>query len=208
MALKTFVKISSVNNLSDARYCSGMQVNLMGFSLEENNKNFTSPEKFKEITDWLSGVSFVAEFEFSHPENILETLKFYEGFEFVQIKQEIHLKMLINSGYGIILKQEVESIEDIKNFHTKAESYEQLGVVLLLHSKGLELNGDVKEEIQKLAEKCAVLVGFGFNAENVLDLIENTAVKGIEMEGGDEIKPGLKDFDELADILEVLEIED
>jgi phosphoribosylanthranilate isomerase len=208
MALKTFVKISSVNNLSDARYCSGMQVNLMGFNLEENNKNFTSPEKFKEITDWLSGVSFVAEFEFSHPENILKTLKFYKGFEFIQIQQEFHLKMLVNSGYGIIFKQQVESIEDIKNFHAKAESYEQMGVVLLLHSKELELNGDVKEEVQNLAEKCAVLIGFGFNAENVLDLVENTAVKGIEMEGGDEIKPGLKDFDELADILEALEIED
>jgi len=41
-----------------------------------------------------------------------------------------------------------------------------------------------------------------------VELVEETGVKGIEMEGGEEIKPGLKDFDELAEILEALEIED
>lgn len=208
MALRTFVKISAVNNLSDARYCSGMQVNLMGFDLEESSKNFTSAEKFKEITDWLSGVDFVAEFEFSHPENILEILKSYGNFDFIQIKEEIHLKMLINTKYGIILKQSIHSTADIKALGAKADSYQKHGVVLLLHSDNLDLTKEVQAEIKTLSEKCSVLLGFGFHVGNVLELIENTAIKGIEMEGGDEIKPGLKDFDELADILELLEIED
>ncbi|WP_291784911.1 phosphoribosylanthranilate isomerase [Cecembia sp.] len=208
MALRTFVKISAVNNLSDARYCSGMQVNLMGFDLEENSKNFTTSEKFKEITDWLSGVRFVAEFEFSHPENILETLKSYGGFEFIQIKEEIHLKMLVNTEYGIILKTNIKSAGDIKELTAKADSYREHGVVLLLHSDNVELTKEVQAELKALAEKCSVLVGFGFHTGNILELIDQTGIKGIEMEGGDEIKPGLKDFDELADILELLEIED
>lgn len=59
MALKTFVKISTVNNLSDARYCAGMYVNLMGFNLEEGNKDYMAPEKYQELTDWLSGLEYV-----------------------------------------------------------------------------------------------------------------------------------------------------
>mgnify|MGYP003869596429 CR=1 FL=1 len=208
MALKTFVKISSVNNLSDARYCSGMQVNLMGFNLEEENKNFTSVQKFKEITDWLSGVSFVAEFEFSHPENILEKLKSYEGFEFIQIEQEMHLKMLVNSGFGIILKQNISDLDQMDALIARGESFKNFDVTLLLTSEILEMTGTLKDKIKTLSGKCSLLLGFGFQADNVLELIEETGIKGIAMEGGDEIKPGLKDFDELAEILEVLEIED
>ena len=53
MALKTFVKVSGINNLSDARYCSGMEVNQLGFSIEPSSPNYTDPEKFKEIKGWL-----------------------------------------------------------------------------------------------------------------------------------------------------------
>ena len=48
MALKTFVKISGVNNLSDARYCAGMGVNQLGFNIEDKHPNYTDPQSFKE----------------------------------------------------------------------------------------------------------------------------------------------------------------
>ena len=34
MSLKYFVHVSSINNLSDARYCSGMMVNSLGFDID------------------------------------------------------------------------------------------------------------------------------------------------------------------------------
>ena len=40
MGLKTLVKVSEVNNLSDARYCAGMGVEMIGFSLDENHPKF------------------------------------------------------------------------------------------------------------------------------------------------------------------------
>ena len=44
--------------------------------------------------------------------------------------------------------------------------------------------------------------------ENVNQIIDEYPIKGISLKGGDEIKPGLRDYDELADILEAIEIED
>jgi phosphoribosylanthranilate isomerase len=208
MALKTFVKISSVNNLSDARYCSGMQVNLMGFNVEESNKNYTSPEKFKEITAWLSGLEFVAEFENSHPERILTLLKDYPDIHYLQIEEEFHLKMLVNTGFGLILKKQIGNPEDLEDLIKKAPFYKNNDVTLLLVSEIPAIDGQMKEKIKTLAQACQVLLGFGLSAETVVGLMEETGVKGIEMEGGEEIKPGLKDFDELAEILEALEIED
>lgn len=208
MALKTFVKISNVNNLSDARYCAGMYVNVMGFSLEEQNENHVSPKKFKEITDWISGVEFVAEFENSHPERILTVLQEYEGFTFIQIEEEAHLQMLMNTNYGLIWKTKVSDIVDFDYYISKAKSLKDGGIVLLLDSDNLKLDLEVIKKIDQLSRFCDVLVGFDINQDNVEKLLNESLVKGIALKGGNEIKPGFKDFDELADILELLEVED
>ena len=54
MSLKCFVKVGSVNNLSDARYFSAMNVDLMGFKLDENNNDSITLESLKEIRNWIS----------------------------------------------------------------------------------------------------------------------------------------------------------
>lgn len=208
MALKTFVKISVVNNLSDARYCAGMQVNLMGFCLEENDKNFVSPEKFKEISGWLSGVAYVAEFINTHPERILTSLKDYPEIKNIEIQEDIHLKMLVNTSYGIILNQKVETVEDLENLIKKSSSFHDFDVTLLLRSETLGINDEVLDQITELSTKCPVLLGFGLESDTVLEIVQKTGIKGISMQGGDEIKPGLKDFDELSEILESLELEE
>ncbi|MCH7408368.1 phosphoribosylanthranilate isomerase [Belliella sp. DSM 111904] len=208
MALKTFVKISNINNLSDARYCAGMYVDLMGFNLENNHKDFVTPEKYKEITDWISGVAFVAEFETTHPDKILETVKSYPNLTSIEIKEEFHIKMLVNSGYGIIWKINVKNLGDLDDLIAKADSYKNFDVVLHLSSDNLNMEDEVLGKIKSLASSCNVLLGFGINADNITETVEQTGVKGICLKGGDEIKPGVRDFDELADILESLEIED
>ena len=62
MYLKSFVYVSSVNNLSDARYCSGMFVDYIGFNFDQNSKNKISIDNFKEIKNWINGPKIVAEF--------------------------------------------------------------------------------------------------------------------------------------------------
>ncbi|GGF39409.1 phosphoribosylanthranilate isomerase [Echinicola rosea] len=208
MALKTFVKISTVNNLSDARYCAGMYVNLMGFNLEQENKDYMAPEKYQELTEWLSGLDYVGEFEASHPDSILETAKNYKGLSYLQVNEEAFLQMLINTSYKLILKQEIKSLGDLEDLAAKAQTYQENGVLLLLESGNLEFNDDASNLVKEIAEKCEVLLGFGLEADTVENLVKDTGVKGIAIKGGDEIKPGLKDFDELADILEALEEED
>ncbi|MCL6260273.1 phosphoribosylanthranilate isomerase [Aquiflexum sp. TKW24L] len=208
MALRSFVKLSAVTNLSDARYCAGMYVNMIGFDLEENSKNYTSPQKFNEITGWLSGVDFVAEFESSHPEKILTLVNEYQGINFIEIQEEIHLRMLINSSFGIIFKKDLRSEEDLDDLIAKAMFFNDFGVILHLVSHSLEMNDTLIQKLKVLAESVEVLIGFGIEPMTVLSLLEKTGVKGIALEGGEEIKPGLKDFEELADILEVLELED
>jgi phosphoribosylanthranilate isomerase len=208
MALSTFVKISSVTNLSDARYCAGMYVNMLGFDLEENSKNFMSPQKFSEITGWLSGVDFVAEFKNSHPEKVLALVQDYPGITFIEIQEESYLRMFVNSSFGIIFKKNLLSEEELDDLIAKASFFNDFGVMLHLVSDHLELNEVIIQKIKSLADDVDVLIGFGIYPDSVKNLIEKTGAKGIVLQGGDEIKPGLKDFDELSEILEILEEED
>ena len=63
MPLKTFVKVGSITNLSDARYCAGMMVDMLGFRSVEGQEGYIKPAQFQEIRGWISGplvISFVA----------------------------------------------------------------------------------------------------------------------------------------------------
>ncbi len=68
--------------------------------------------------------------------------------------------------------------------------------------------GEEEEVILKISDKTSVILGSGISEFNVKSLVSSLNLYGIALEGGEEIKPGLKDFDELADILEELEVED
>jgi phosphoribosylanthranilate isomerase len=54
MLTKT-VKISNVTNLSDARYCAGMGVEMLGFSIDEDSPNYISPKNSRiSVPGWLA----------------------------------------------------------------------------------------------------------------------------------------------------------
>ena len=50
-----------------------------------------------------------------------------------------------------------------------------------------------------------ILVSGDFQPNDIDAILSHKNVKGICLKGGDEISPGQKDFDDLADILEILE---
>lgn len=206
MALKTFVKIGGITNLSDARYCSGMYVNLLGFSVEQNSDKYVSPAQFSEITGWLSGLEYVGEFEEANAEGVLETLKNYPGISWAEHQNLDALIELKDSGLSLIYKKDLEEVRDQE--YQVGTAVSEAGIILHLTSNHEILTAEDLEVINLISERCEIILGAGLSSENVLDLLADHTLKGIALTGGTEIKPGLKDFDELADILEKLEIEE
>jgi phosphoribosylanthranilate isomerase len=73
MALAARVKVSGVQDLSNARYCAGMGVEFLGFNVDT-----LSPAQLNEIRSWLAGIQIVAETEKSeiaHLQNIMLSYK-------------------------------------------------------------------------------------------------------------------------------------
>ncbi|MEP0712684.1 phosphoribosylanthranilate isomerase [Algoriphagus sp.] len=206
MALSTFVKISGITNLSDARYCSGMYVDLLGFSLENESEKFISPTQFSEITGWVSGLEFVGEFLTYSVDEIVNTLENYPTIKWVEHDRIEPLVALEGKGFGLIYKMDLKEVRHIEQ--EVATRLDQSGIIFHITSETEELDKDDKESIKILSENCKVILGVGISASTVHEVIKELNLYGISLTGGTEIKPGLKDFDELADILETLEVED
>jgi phosphoribosylanthranilate isomerase len=206
MALSTFVKIDGVTNLSDARYCAGMYVDVLGFSLEESSQKFLNPTQYEEITGWVSGLEFAAEFETEEADIIQLKLEKYSNITWIQHRRLDTLLKLKDTGKNLIFQADIAELAHIES--QVAEKLQSEGVYLLLKADHEKLSKDELTTISILAKSIQVILGSGISAFNVKKLVDDLGLFGISLEGGVEIKPGLKDFDELADILEELEVED
>ncbi|WP_420386858.1 phosphoribosylanthranilate isomerase [Roseivirga sp.] len=198
MALKTFVKVSGVNNLSDARYCAGMGVNQIGFNIEPDHANYTDPQSFKELSEWVSGVEFVGEIESNESAGQLSEIIASYDLQAIQVNHIQLIEAAKATGKAVIYY--TESIDDAKaavDAHGKSIAY------ILLEDESAS-----KEDLNELASQCELVVGAGLKADSLDDLLEEVKPKGIALKGGDEIRPGYKDFDEMADILEALDADE
>jgi phosphoribosylanthranilate isomerase len=208
MSLKTFVKVSGVNNLSDARYCAGMGVNVLGFNLDPLSHAYVPPEKFNAIREWISGVSLAAEFSLSPAQAIEQQLKNFSPIDYLQIENPFDLSGVMHLDIPLILPVAVEKLNKLESIGAYMEEYQEIVRYFLLVSSRAGSQSPSFEDILKLAEKYPILLEYGLDAENVISLIEHTHLAGIALRGGDEIRPGYKHFDELADILEAIEAEE
>jgi phosphoribosylanthranilate isomerase len=206
MALKTFVKLNSITNLTDARYGSGMYVNLLGFDLDKSSATYVSPDLFKEITGWVSGVDFVGEFTGAAPLDLLKVIKDYPSITWIECGDFELLKPLIGTDYSLIYTIKLEDLDKMNEEMTDLIS--RSGIVVHIRSEEDELSEIDQLYLKRLTPHCKVILGTGITEENILDLVDDTGIFGISLSGGEELKPGLKDLNELADILEKLETEE
>ena len=208
MSLKTFVKVSGVNNLSDARYCAGMGVNVLGFNLDPLSEAYVLPEKFNAIREWISGVALAAEFSLSSAQAIAQQLKSFPAFEYLQIENPHDLSQVAHLNIPLIHPVDISGFNSLERMDAYLQEYQQTVRYFLLISGSIKEPFPSFEEILSLATKYPVLLEYGVDAENVMQLIAQTPIAGIALRGGDEIRPGYKHFDELADVLEAIEVEE
>ncbi len=111
LMLSTFVKISNVTNLSDARYCAGMGVDMLGFSIDEILSSYVAPKKYAEIRAWVAGVQLVAESSETNPKKLLALLAEYE-FDALQVEDPdllVYLKSELDKP--LLLRVDVDHYE-------------------------------------------------------------------------------------------------
>ena len=205
MALKTKVKINRITNLTDARYCSGMYVDIVGFCLEKGSPHFVSPTQFQEITGWISGIDYAAEFAEEDAYTIERTLAEYPGITWIESGDLETLVQLNSLGKKLIYRVKIEELDTLL---PKTDLLREHEITLHLTSINKSLSIDNEFIINKLSSQLNLFLGAGITPEKANSLCELPGLFGFALDSGDEIKPGLRDFDQLAAILENLELED
>lgn len=205
MALRTSVIVNGINNLSDARYCAGMGVDVIGFNLKLDNPDRLQPETFKEIAGWIAGVQLAGEFERAKPEIINEMADAY-GLHLIQLDIPYLIDEIEEINRPVIQKVLINKDTVESELLEMMDLYSPFVHAFMIYSSDFEFIDETNTKfLRELASRFPVYLGFGLNKNNVSQALERIKPEGIGLQGGHEIKPGLKDFDELQDIFEEIE---
>ena len=192
MALKTKVKVGNITNLSDARYCAGMGVDWLGFGAGTIDQ-----KTYEDITGWVTGPSFIIEMNSDTP---LAMVNQYaaDGLEIPfsrlsDLDQMHHATIMVSLPMTDWIAQKNQLIQ------RKAH------VSVLIFTEGLNHAQTEDEVLAEASAHFEILIGFPFTLDRITDEMRHRV--GFHLQGSNEVRPGLKDYQSLAEVLEQLDVE-
>lgn len=190
MMLKTQVKVGNISNLSDARYCAGMGVDMLGYSVIPGQEGYVPEALYQDMRGWISGPTAVAELYGITPEvNLVAILEAYQP-DFVEVSAD-ELPLLEDlQGPQIIVA--VRSMQDIDLIRS---TQKRIQYVIVSHEH--------MDLIEQLRPDYQVLLAVDPD-QRVSPLLEQWDISGIALRGTAEERPGYKDYDSIARVLEEL----
>ncbi len=199
MSLKYFVKVGNVNNLSDARYCSAMGVNQLGFKLNDFDNNSSIIDNIKEIIGWINGVDTVGEFDNNNVEFINSIIKI-ELFDFIQLNHKISINDVNIDPKRIIIS--INHIDEFNEFFIDnfIKKFSEISYLIIENVELLTSN-----QLYKFSNNFKILINPTFNFIKNEDLINKYSLLGFNLFGSDEIKAGFKDYNSISDTLNLIQ---
>jgi phosphoribosylanthranilate isomerase len=195
--MNPLVYIRDVINLSDARYCAAMGADLIGFRLDPSKRESLNPAKCKEIAGWISGVKIVGEFGSASSEVIRDFLAMV-NIDYILAESGSDLDILGSFEKPLIIQTPMEVL--VNGALTGINQYNIAYLLLMSESIATDI-----PKAENLNVNLPLILGYGITAKNVAELAGDYGFAGISLTGGSEERPGYKDYDEMAEILEVLQ---
>ena len=190
--------IRGINNLSDARYCAGMGADKLTFVLDPALPDHLDAKAVKELAGWIAGVELIGEFDqLSAPD--INALAAECALDAVLLRSYRTPAELAEIAPPVYLELPAETLAA-----TPAIPTSLAGVVLELPAGFAPAS---VSSLQALAAGHALWLGPGLHPERARELATRLPLAGLSFPSGDEVKPGLRDFDQLEAVFEALETE-
>ena len=180
MPLKTTVLVTNITSLSDARYCAGMGVDFLAFP-----SHLISPQSFKDISGWVQGPKMVL--DISDSAEIPDNLNDYPADLLLISRDQLNT---ISSRSELPL---IVGLQDHASADLTRGSIEYVIV---------KTPFDIAE-IKKFKHK--ILINMQPGDLTLIDQWLSLPIAGLVLQGSQETKPGLKDYDNLSLALGSLE---
>ena len=190
--------IRGINNLSDARYCAGMGADKLTFVLDPGLPEHLDTKTVKELAGWIAGVELIGEFDrlSAHEINAIAAecgldsvllRSFRTAEELAEIAPPVYLELAADASTSAL------ALPDSLT-----------GLVVELPST---VTAETLGTLAQLSTQKPLWLGPGLNPERALALTKEVHPAGQSLPSGDEVKPGLRDFDQLEAVFEALETE-
>ena len=191
--------IRGINNLSDARYCAGMGADKLTFVLDPALPNHLDAKTVKELAGWIAGVELIGEFDqLSAPainalaaECALDAVllrSFRTPEALAEIAPPVYLEL---TPAGLAAGPEILPSTPV-------------GFVVELPA---DAPAEAAEALTALATRRPLWLGPGLHPERAREWATRLPLAGLSLPSGHEVKPGLRDFDQLEAVFEALEME-
>jgi phosphoribosylanthranilate isomerase len=192
MSLKTKVKVGRVTNLSEARYCAGMGVDLLGFPVGDDG---LKAEQYRQMIEWVAGPELVLEAHHSQTRDLKDITDNYPGHYIEVGRNQLH--WLTDKAVNFIVAIEPK---DWVNVYGNLMGLENIKYIELINASARDAS-----TVRAIGVHFSVLIELKA-ADDLSEALKLNAA-GISLTGSDEEKPGLKNYGYVADILESLESE-
>lgn len=178
---KNKIWAASVSNLSVARYFAAMDVDIISFSLQENQ----NINKIHALLEWIEG-----------PKTGLELDDLFYTEELKTTIQAVQPDIVLTSPF-------LNLPETMAKIYKKSiyPDYEDLPCQVIIIENPLE---DLSEFSVLQSED--IFLDGPLSIENLHFIRENLPHIGLVIRGGDEEKPGIKSFDELDEFFDLMSV--
>ena len=199
--MKTKVKVSSITNLTEARYYASAGAEWLGFSFDEKDPRYISPENAKEILEWIEGPKLVGEYGDIPKQEIMEIHSELDlsGWVLPFSRKDLFNSQPLNGEKMLIIDQVLT--DDLKPA-LAAIAPDQL--IILTDSPSSDDKART-EYLIELGKDHKIILSVDPSKDDVLDLVGLVRPYGINIPGGEEDKTGMKKFDQVTSLFELLD---
>lgn len=197
------IKASRITNLTDARYFAARDVHFLGFNLDEGTAGYLEPSTMHAIREWVEGPAIVGEFSTAPVAVVREAAAFFK-LDAVQVRATQHLDQLpLLESLTVLLELEADTDPTTaEQVMRQAAPFVQFFVLPFL---GEMPTNPQAEAWATLFSQYPVLLHTPATAAQLPDLLTRLQPQGLSLAGGEEERTGVKSFDEIEEIFDVVE---
>tara|TARA_R110000868_G_scaffold396971_2_gene669437 strand:+ start:17280 stop:17912 length:633 start_codon:yes stop_codon:yes gene_type:complete len=204
------VKICGITNLADARYAAGAMVDYLGFIFYDKSPRFIDPAEAGAIINWIEGPEKVGVFV-NQPLDEVNRIAKESGLDLVQLHGNESLEYCQLIEKPIIKVIHITPDFNIEELKAKVLLYSEVAKFLLFDSKidnqwggtGKTFDWNILKEI---TGDVPFFLSGGLNPENLKEAIETVNSYVIDISSGVEEKPGIKDFEKIEAVMDLVKI--
>lgn len=205
MSFQTNIKLGNITNLSDARFAAAAGATYIGFCFDPSHEQYIAPIKAKEIIDWVTGSSVVAEFGNQSLDEIRDISELL-NVDVIEVNNSLLPDELLSLAKPVIKKINISAFS-AGQLQTETDAYAKAADAFHIYADP-ETGQYDHDQLKRLCSMFKIIWGIQLGAEDVGTVLSTFKPFGINLVGGDEEKAGVKDFDQLNDLFDVLRLED